>query len=169
MSNWIRAGKAKEAHGLKGDLYILLFAKEAPWIRELRSFALARADEGPFEVHEVEKSKIFKDGLIVKAKNLSDRTAAESKEGLLFYLPKELFSSKKGESIFLREISGFEVRSGSETLGPIVDFSSNGPQDLLVVDRDGTRVEIPFVEAFLKEIDFEKRIVWMELPEGLWE
>lgn len=166
---WVRIGKVKEAHGLKGELYVLLFTKESPWLGRLREFALAAGDEGPFEVHERERAKAFKDGLILKAPGVTDRTAAESKKGLLFYLPSDLFVSAPGEEIYLREIEGFEVRNEGESVGPIRGFSSNGPQDLLLVEREGRTIEIPFVEAFLDRIDFEGRIVWMRLPEGLWD
>jgi ribosomal 30S subunit maturation factor RimM len=50
-----------------------------------------------------------------------------------------------------------------------VAFSSNGPQDLLVVDYKGNKVDIPFVEAFISKIDFELQIVSMNLPPGLIE
>lgn len=169
MNAWIRVGKIKDAHGLKGELFVLLFAKEAPWLEDLESFALGTADEGPFDLYEVERAKPHSDGLIVKVRTISDRTAAEAKKGLLFYLPASFLVSRQGERIYLREILGFEVRTALRSLGPILDFSSNGAQDLLVVKVEGKSVEIPFVQDFIEKIDFESRCVWMQLPEGLWE
>ena len=169
MSKWVRVGKAKEAHGLKGELYILLFAKESPWLREMREFALAADDAGPFQVFKVEKAKAIKGGLIVKPEGLADRTQAEAKLGLLFYLSDSMTLSAPDDRIVLGEIRGFIVRTEKEIVGPIQDFSSNGPQDLLVVQRGSTTVEIPFIEPFIKRLDFEARELWMDLPEGLWD
>lgn len=56
-----------------------------------------------------------------------------------------------------------------KTLGEIVDFSSNGVQDLLVVDAGGKKVEVPFVDDFIKKIDFKHQVVVMDLPEGLFD
>ncbi len=167
---WMRVGKAKDAQGLRGELYILLFAKEAPWIKDLKQFALATDDTGPFEVLEVEKARTRTGGIVVKTPKLNDRTQAEAKRGLLFYIPTDLMNSKKGEDIFLREILGFEVRTEKEIVGRIESMSSNGAQDLLVVRRrEKQLVEIPFVEAFVKSLDYENKVLHMDLPEGLWE
>lgn len=169
MMHWVRIGKVMQAHGLKGDLSVVLFSKEASWLDDVEEFALAAQDEGPFEVLKLQSAREFRDGLIIKADGIVDRTAAEKKKGLLFYLPEDLLVSSRGEEIFLREIAGFTVRTATEEVGVIENFSSNGPQDLLVVRRGDKLVEIPFIEAFLEKIDFESKTVLMNLPEGLWE
>lgn len=165
---WHRVGKIKDAHGLQGELFVLLFAKEAPWLAKLKSVALARADEGPFQEFEVTRAQIHKEGLIMRVKGLPTRTQAEALRGLLFYIPSELMVSHEGDTIFLREIEGFKVTNRDEDFGRICGFSSNGPQDLLIVERQGRKAEIPFVEAFLLEIDFDTKTVRMDLPDGLW-
>ena len=50
-------------------------------------------------------------------------------------------------------------------VGTVLSLSSNGPQDLLVVGE--REFLIPFVEAFILEIDFPNRKIFMDLPEGL--
>lgn len=166
---WQRIGKIKEARGLAGELYVLIFSREAPWAADLKKFALSDSDQGPFQEFSVVSLREQKEGIVVKVKGLQTRTQAEALVGNLFYISKDHFVSKKGDAIFLHEILGFQVQSFQQIVGEIVDFSSNGPQDLLVVKRQDQIVEIPFVEAFLKKIDFENRQVMMELPEGLWE
>ena len=119
---------------------------------------------------EVERTKPFKKGLIVKAKEISDRTAAEGVEHLEFFVEEELLVSKPGETIYLSEIKNFKLKDVEQnTLGEIVDFSSNGAQDLLVVETQGRKVEVPFVDAFIKKIDFKHQTVVMDLPEGLFD
>ena len=169
MAQWVRVGKIKEAHGLRGDLWVFLFAKEAPWLERLTQFALAKDDAGPFEVFNFEKARHHKEGLVLTSTEIKDRTQAEAKEGLLFYLPEELLQAAAGETIYLRDILGFEVKNGADRIGCIDGFSSNGPQDLLIVKNEADVYEIPFVEAFIKKIDFENRVVLMTLPEGLLE
>lgn len=167
---WMKIGKVKDAHGLKGDLYILIFSKDISWLKEVKSFALASQDkEQDKKIFEIEKIKAFKDGVMLKPKTVVDRTQAEMLKGQLFYLPSEMFESDEGETIFLHEIMGFTVLDQNEVeIGPIKDFSSNTLQDLLVVElASGKKVEIPFVEDFIIEIDFENKKVHMDLPEGL--
>ena len=172
-------GKVREAHGLKGDLYILIFSGDISWAKRMKTFGLkakaSTTEDGEEVVTQmktftVERTKPFKKGLIVKAAEIADRTAAERIEHLEFYIDDELVTSQPGETIFLSEIKNFKLKDPEQTvLGEIVGFSSNGVQDLLVVDAGGKKVEIPFVDAFIKKIDFKHQSVVMDLPEGLFD
>lgn len=163
-------GKVREAHGLKGDLYVLIFSGDISWAKRMKSFALKNKDSEEMETFTVERTKPFKKGIIVKAAEIADRTAAEGVEHLEFFIDDELLVSKPGETIFLSEIKNFKLKNSEQTvLGEIVGFSSNGAQDLLVVEAGGKKVEVPFVDAFIKKIDFKHQAVVMDLPEGLFD
>ncbi len=161
-------GKVKEAHGLKGELYVFVFSGDVSWLKKLNEFELRPKGAAQGKTYPVEKMKPFKKGFILKTPSISDRTLAEQIEGQDFYIPADLLVSQPGETIFLKEILGFVVKDSLQnTIGPINGFSSNGAQDLLVVETEKGSVEIPFVEAFIKKIDFKHRTVVMDLPEGL--
>lgn len=162
-------GKVKEAHGLRGELYILIFAGDISWLKKLQNFELRpKGSELEGNTYDIEKVKPFKDGFILKTAAFADRTAAEKMKGQDFLVSEDLFVSKPGETIFLKEILEFMVKNvAQENIGPIKGFSSNGVQDLLVVQTAKGPVEIPFVEAFIKKIDFKHKTLVMDLPEGL--
>lgn len=165
-----KVGKVKEAHGLRGDLYILVFSKDVSWAQDLKTFELG-PENGDRKSYTVEKCKPYKDGLILKSAAIGDRTAAELVRGQMFFIPEKLLESDEGETIYLNEIDGFQVQDPQGQLqGTIVGFSSNIAQDLLIVERpDGKRAEIPFVEDFIVEINFEGRVLRLDLPEGIWD
>lgn len=163
-------GKVREAHGLKGDLYIVIFSGDISWAKRMKSFGLKAKDAEETQTFTVERTKPFKKGIIVKASEIKDRTDAESLEHLEFFVDEDLFVSKPGETIFLSEIKNFKLKNPEQTvLGEIVGFSSNGAQDLLVVEADGKKVEVPFVDEFIKKIDFKHQAVVMDLPDGLFD
>ncbi len=163
-------GKVREAHGLKGDLYVLIFSGEISWAKRMKSFGLKAKDSDEVKTFTVERTKPFKKGIIVKAVEIADRTAAEGVEHLEFFIDEELLVSKPGETIYLSEIKNFKLKNPEQTvLGEIVGFSSNGAQDLLVVEAEGKKIEVPFVDAFIKKIDFKHQAVVMDLPEGLFD
>ncbi len=163
-TNWKHIGKVKDAHGLKGELYVLVFSGEAAWAKKLKFFKLAE------EVYEVESAKIFKQGLILKPKLITDRNQSEALKGLPFFIPETLLTSQKGETIYLSEIMGFEVYDKDVLLGVIKSTSMNGGHDLLQVElRSGILIEIPFVESFIEKIIWDNRRLMMSLPEGLIE
>lgn len=185
-------GKIQEAHGLKGELFVHLFAKQADWLNEVKELRIGRTPEHPEKSYQLNAARVHKTGLIVRLEGVADRTAAEGLLKQYLFIDESLLVSDLGETIYLREILGFSVYdlgpeiesdiddeidaaddfadfSAARRIGIIEGFSSNGPQDLLVVRREESRqaVEIPFVEAFLIEIDFEAKKMLMQLPEGL--
>ena len=164
-------GKIKEAHGLKGELLLIIFSKDySPWLKLKRIYLAAddKSQEAEMKVLNIRKTS---QGLVVRLENLIDRTPAEKLRGYLAFVPEELAKSKSGERIFLREILNFEVFNRDELIGKITNFSSNGPQDLLLVSHSNFQkpIEIPFVEAFIVKLDFSKKTLRMDLPEGLIE
>lgn len=164
-------GKVREAHGLKGDLYIHIPSGDVSWMARLQKFYLKTKVQELDEVqtYTVQKLKPFKTGLLVKAEEINDRNASEALKAFEFLIDDELLVSKEGETIYLGEIKNFKLKnSNQDLLGEITGFGSNGAQDLLIVKTvKGKTAEVPFVEAFIKRIDFKQETVVMELPEGL--
>jgi 16S rRNA processing protein RimM len=172
QSQWRKVGKVKEAHGLRGDLWILIFSKDVSWSEDLTQFGLGPDMENPNpQVFEIQKVKPFKQGLLIKPVEVSDRTEAEKLKGQIFYVPEHLFETDEGDVIYLSEILNFEIWDQTNSCrGLITAFSSNQAQDLLVVSKtEGGTAEIPFVEDFIVEMDYANKKIIMNLPEGLWD
>lgn len=166
-------GWVKDAHHLRGDLYVELFAGRADWIARLQKFYLSFRDQ-PQEKTEMTcvKAKPHKKGLIIQTAELKDRTQAEAFRKATFEIPEAYLISPPGESVYLNELLGFTVRDQSGERGKVVGFSTNGVQDLLEVQstqNDSKPFLIPFVEAFITNLDMENRVIEMNLPEGLEE
>ena len=169
---WRKVGKVKEAHGLKGDLWIFIFSKDVSWAQELKEFGLGPDFENADPtIFQVEKIKKFKEGLLIKPAEVVDRTQAEKLKGQMFFVSDGLFQSEPGDVIYLSEILNFEVWDQTNSCrGKVTSFSSNQAQDLLVVTKtEGGTAEIPFVEDFIVEMDYDNRRIKMNLPEGLWD
>jgi 16S rRNA processing protein RimM len=100
---------------------------------------------------------------------ITTRNQAEELVKSGVYIEDALLESEEEGKIFLKEILGFSVfNEKNERLGEIIGFGSNGAQDLLKVKlENGREASIPFVEPFIRNIDFDKRELAMELPEGL--
>lgn len=163
-------GKIKDAQGLKGEIFAIIFSKETSWKSKIKEIFLSETEEvSKAQQFEVTQTRAHKDGLVLKLKGIEDRNQSESLKGRFLFISSEFFTSKKGETIYLNEIEGFVVFDGENKMGQIVGFSSNGAQDLLVVLYNEKKFEVPFVEAFLVNIDFTEKQVHMKLPPGLFE
>lgn len=171
---YITVGRVKDAHGIKGEIFVRLKSGESHWLDELPEVRLQKSTEQKPQIFSIERARRHKGGIVFQLKEVKDRNHAETLKGFDFLIPEELLISEPGEAIFLHEILGFEVVDeilGS--LGPIKGFSTNGAQDLLVLNRiqNGKEVEVlvPFVKAFILQMDFKERKLLMNLPTGLVE
>jgi 16S rRNA processing protein RimM len=162
-------GKIKQAHGLRGEVYILIFSKDISWIKKLKEVSLNQS--GKTKTFKVLKAKPFKDGFIASLDSIIDRNQSEALEGSEVWLESKLFKSEPSETPYLIEVQNFSVidRTLGE-LGQVTDFSFNGSQDLLIVTSDnGSVFEIPFVDQFVLKIDSDQKVLSVDLPEGLVE
>lgn len=162
-------GWIQSAHGIRGELFLRLFAGKADWCDEVESLALLKKGETKLHFFKIRRAKAHKDGLIVQLEGLPDRTEAETWVKASAYVSNEILIADPGESVYLKQIEGFEIVDPQGLkLGIISGFASNGPQDLLEVRLvQGQLALVPLVDAFLIHIDFDKRQVSMDLPPGL--
>lgn len=180
-------GRVKDAHGLKGELWVVLFAGQADWLESLLDegkFRLSKKEsleglsESDLTEFPIKNVRAHKNGLIMHSTSVKDRTAAEGYKGYFLAIPEEFLVSDEGESYFLSEIEGFRVLEEKREIGVVTGFSHNGAQDLLIVSlvkgaRDGVNakdeIEIPFVEELVIEVDEDAKTLHVDLPNGLIE
>ncbi|MCB0350549.1 MAG: 16S rRNA processing protein RimM [Bdellovibrionales bacterium] len=165
---YIAVGHVKDAQGIKGEVFMRLFAGQADWLGKLTEVRLKSRESGEVQTFGVLKKRVHKDGLVILLDGVTDRNRAEELKGLTFEIPESYLKSEAGETIYLHEVLGFQVHDKSlGVVGRIKGFSSNGVQDLLEVEYQGREVLIPFINEFIIKIDSANNVVQMNLPEGL--
>lgn len=171
----IKIGKVKDAHGLKGELYVLVFSGDISWLKALKSLSLNH--KNTTKDYQIQSRRPFKDGFLVFLEGIVDRNQSELLKGAEVYIAQDLLTSKKGETIYLSEIMGFQLYDLAEAeaepklLGTISGVCNNGGHDSLVVqtlvEGHWYDLEIPFVSEFIAELKFVEKKVMMNLPPGL--
>jgi len=163
-------GWIKDAHGIRGDNYIQLYAKTADWLEKLDQIFLLKPGAADLSAHKVSFKRPHKEGLVLRFSESKDRNYAETLRKSGVYIPADwLETADDDDEFFLGEVEGFKLldEAGTE-LGEITGFSSNGVQDILnIALPDGREGLVPFVEAFIVAIDFDAETVTMDLPPGL--
>ena len=169
-------GRVKDAHGLKGELWVVLFSGQCDWLDSLKSsgaFELRPKEASDEGVHRfsLKGARRHKNGVILQSPDLRDRTQAEAWRGHFLQIPESFLVANEGENYFLAEVEGYDVHhADGDRIGPIVGFSTNGVQDLLQIRLPGGEiVDIPFVDDFVAKIDADSRRILMKLPPGLIE
>jgi 16S rRNA processing protein RimM len=168
--SYLAVGHVKDAHGVRGDVYVRLFAGEAEWSKKLKEARFRSRQTGEVKTFAVVKQRPHKEGLVITLEGVVDRNFAETLKGFTFEVEESRLVAKAGETPYLHEVSGFLVVDASlGEIGPVKSFSFNGAQDILVVDYSDREVWIPFVQAFVRQIDYENKRIEMDLPAGLLE
>lgn len=170
VTELVKVGKVIDAHALKGEVYIMSFAGGIEWISIDAELVLESDKINGQKKFTISSFRPFKDGALVKFSGIDNRNQSEELKGSLVFVDSENFVSDQGETIYLREVLNFTVVSrNNQKLGDVVGVSSNGLQDLLVVNEGSFSYEIPFVDDFIVEIQFENKILVMDFPLDLMD
>lgn len=107
---------------------------------------------------------------VIFLEGVSDRTTAESliKAILLVEQPLDLFPEEP-DAWYDHQLVGLKVIRDGATVGTIVRVDHLPAQDLLAIDADGTEVLLPFVKAFVPEVNVAAGEIRITPPLGLFE
>lgn len=156
-------GFVSRSHGVKGEIFVHPFNESFQWpVKHLDQIFLNRR---PFLV---KTCHLYKTGLRFLLQDIDTREKAKALVGHTVFLSKHLFETKKKGEFYLFELQDFTVHvRGKGEVGRVKNFTSTGSQDILLIK--GFNLEeilIPFVEDYIESIYFQKKILFLNLPEG---
>lgn len=165
-----KIGKFLYPHGLKGELYLHIFSGDYSWFNELTEVEL-ETKSAKKQKFQIKSTRPHKEGLLVTLVGVETRNQSDELSGSMLWVSEDFFATDEtDEELFLVEIEAFQVYDGDLLIGKIVGFSFNGAHDLLLLrGQDSFEFDVPFVEEFIVDIDYEEQKVFMQLPEGLIE
>lgn len=163
---YIRVGKIINTHGIRGDLKIAVttdFLEE----RFKKGNKLYINDHDKRIEVTVLKSRIHKNNLLVTFSGLEDINMVEKYKGLDLEVIKDDTLLEDNE-YYIEDLMGLDVYDGKELIGKVEDIISNTSQNILVVEGKH-KVMIPYVDAFIKDVDLDHNKIITELIEGFYE
>lgn len=95
---------------------------------------------------------------------------AEAREliGKTLYAPKKYLGEVEDDEIELDYFVGFQLIDSTHGLiGTIKEIDKTTENTLFVIDKENDELLIPIGEDYVTDIDHDKRILTVELPEGL--
>jgi 16S rRNA processing protein RimM len=169
----LRVARLVRAHGLKGGLKLEVYTDDP----ELRftpgsEFTLQVPTDSLWwgktvklvSIREVNSSPVaFFEGI-------EDRETAESIVKAILWIEHDPATRPTEKNAwFDHELVGLDVVREGVKLGTISRLEHFPAQDLLVVDTEGGEVLLPFVEAFVPQVDIAAGSVSITPPGGLFE
>lgn len=105
---------------------------------------------------------------LLKLEGVINEEQARSFMGLTIYLPKSFLEKVEDEEIELDYFAGFsliDVEAG--LIGIISEVDKTTENILFVIPQKNDELLIPAGEEYIQEIDHDKKIIYVKLPEGL--
>lgn len=129
----------------------------------------ARAGSGVPKVLTLRSARRHKEVWLLAFEEIPDRTGAESLRGTRLLIDEDAVAHQDEEGWYEDELLGMvAVDPSGAVIGEVVGLDLGAAQDRLLVRlSDGTRAEIPFVEAIVPTVDQDAGRVVIDAPPGL--
>jgi 16S rRNA processing protein RimM len=163
-------GQIVRKHSYKGEVVIKLDTDEPGIYADLDTVFLEIGNKLiPFFI---EKSLLQKTNqLRVTFEDVQNEQEAESilKKGV--YLPLTLLPKLEGDKFYFHEVIGFSINDVNYGIvGKITAINSSTAQTLFIIKNDkNIEILIPLIDAFIKKVDRENKIIFVDTPKGLIE
>lgn len=154
-------------HGLKGELQVLLDVDSPEAYQNLESVFVRQGQQlVPFFIEYIN----VKSGKAILAfDEVQEFEQAKALKGSELYLPLASLPEPEEGEFYLYEIEGFQlVDQNGVAIGQIRNAIESGPQLILVVEnKDGVEILLPYTEALLIKLDRETKQLHLQVAEGL--
>jgi 16S rRNA processing protein RimM len=164
----ILVGYVRRAHGINGAVLVRPLTDD-PANRWAPGVVL-RSDHEPPKSYTVVESAPYREDLLVRFAEVSDRSTSELLQGTSFTIEADERRDLNDGEFWPDDLVGCAaVDEAGSAIGVIDAVEFGSAQDRLVVRTDAGRFEVPFVDAIVPTIDLEARVVVLTPPAGLLE
>ena len=169
-SSHIAIGFISKAHGIRGEVHVVLNAEDAELMRGPVFLRRGRGEPSPRAIVGL---RAHHGGLLARIEGITDRTAAEALKGTEILVERDKLSPDDDDEILLADLVGLRVLHEEDDgtvseLGRIEAVDTPAGQELWSIRTpDGKEVLFPAVEEFVLDIDLEAGSVRIAPPPGL--
>jgi 16S rRNA processing protein RimM len=116
----------------------------------------------------VDQAWPHKGHLVLKLAGIDSISDAEKLVGCELQVPLSERAQLEPGWNYVADLIGCEVFDGDRRIGQVEDVQSGAGEAALLIVRAGKReIDVPFAEAYLREVDLEHKRIQMALPEGM--
>ena len=167
-TNHVKIGTVVSKHGYKGDIKISVSSNNLDTFPDLKYLFIELDDCFiPFRIDNVRS--FSKNVLIVKLKEIRSEDDVNEVIHKNIYVDSTEMESNTDSGFFFNDLINFDVITDSKKVGRIENINSKLPQPVFEIMYDSRTVLIPIHEDFIKKVDKENNIIYLDIPDGLLE
>ncbi len=168
---FLPVGKIVGAHGVKGNLKVHSYAESVSVFKPGSLLLVIHA--GKIEKHfAIKWAKPHGKSILLSFKGIEDRNTAKTLVGAELFIERIALPELEEGVYYWVDIIGLSVfTTDDQYIGHVESIMPTGSNDVYIVKNrtkdDSTEILIPAIESVVLEIDFENKLIRVELPEGL--
>lgn len=164
----VTIGKITGTHHLKGAVKANISLSDPSIIIGER--VLIEKTNGEKKILSVTKlSNLVGDKVVIEFSEITNKTEGNLLAGGFIKINRDILGMEEDEYL-LEDLLGMTViTEEKENIGKVVEIFDTAAHDILVVEDENTETLIPNIENFVKDIDFEKKEIYVEILEGMRE
>lgn len=168
LDSCFELGQIIKAHGLKGEIVANFSTDHPEQYSKLESVFLEINQKlVPFFI---EKINLSTNKIIIKFEDIDTIEDTKSLLKKTLYLPLENLPEPDEDELYYQHIIGFTVKDKNlGELGTVKDILERAGQDLLIMEYEEKEILIPVDPTIILKTDNKKKILSVDLPEGLLE
>lgn len=150
----IKIGKIVNTHGIKGELKVA-FDDVSLFQKGMTIFIKTRTD---FIEYTLNTMRVHKNHMLItigEYNNIND---------VLKYKTCDVYAIRSEDEVYMSDLTQYTVVSDGKEIGKVSEIITNGAQDIIVLDNG---VMIPYVDAFVNNVDDENNLIDVTLIEGM--
>lgn len=165
----IQVGWVRRPHGIRGEVRIEV-ESDNPERFVPGAKLILRLTSGECRRLKIASSRFDKDCLLLGFEGVADRNAVETWRDARLEIEEQALPALPQGEIYVFELVGCDcVDRQAGHLGKVSDVIEDGGGLMLLVEKDGRILPIPYAHALVPEVDVAARRIGVDLPEGLIE
>ena len=163
-------GKIKKAHGVRGEASVEAWT-EYERFEEITDVTLVSPDESETRKARIENVRENRGRALIKFSGIDTPEEMQTLKEWTIEIPESQARTPDPDEYFIHDLVGMRLidRSGTDR-GQVIDAYEGGGGLLLHVRRDDDKeYDVPFAASICVDIDVKKKVITVELPEGIDE
>ena len=154
-------------HGLRGDIKVRLRSGDPELLQNIAQVHLA-LPRGDLLKLRIIRQAAHKNQILLRFAEYESINLVEPLVGGQLLLRQDQLPDLEDDEYYWSQLDGLQVVDVTRgELGSLVDLFSSSAHDIYVVRGEFGEVLIPAVKQFVQDIDLERRIMRVDLPDGL--
>ncbi|MGQ9474213.1 MAG: ribosome maturation factor RimM [Candidatus Caldatribacteriaceae bacterium] len=166
---FVLVGQVVASFGLEGWVKVLSLS-DVPGRFSSGVYVWVEGEREKWEEIIIEKvvpqGKVF----LIRFAGVTSRQEADRLRGRFLAVPREKVPSLAKGNFYHFELLGLWVKEKEQYRGRVVSVVEGPSYDYLLVQNDeGKEFFLPFIRAYIQEVNLEAKLIQAECPEGFWE